>query len=288
LVALWTLAAMELGRYLYLPAHQWGVPAGLAGMIVLLMAIFGLQLASMSTALPTSSLDFIRPLIVLAIFGLAGLMTWLVASALSWEFGRLGLVWGAALSLGIYLVAELGGIVNFTPALREIDRFELWQPYPQIAQANLLEATIKDLSAWNTGRRDAIDMRVDVEAPSLRWALRSFEQVSYSPVYETNILPQGSGASLPSIFITRKEAETPSLAAAYRGQDFDWWQSPAWQGAVPPNFLKWLLYRETAWQDEQVVVWARADLFPGGTLNSTDEGANPDQGTDSSSNLPVK
>jgi hypothetical protein len=219
---------------------------------------------------------------------LAGLMTWLVASALSWESGRLGLVWGVALSLGIYLAAEIGGIANITPSLRELDRLELWQPYPQIAQAQLLDKTIMDLSTWNTGRRDAIDIRVDVDAPSLRWVLRSFNQVSYSPAYETTILPGVGGQSLPSIFITRQEAETPSLTAAYRGQDFDWWQSPAWEGATPPNFLQWLLYRKTAWQSEQVIVWARADLFPGGTLAPPAEQTNPDQGNDSSSNQPVK
>jgi hypothetical protein len=288
LVIIWAISATELSRSFYLPLNQKIIPAGLAIMVSLLMAIFWLQVASLSNSLPGSSLDFVRPLIVIAIFSLAGLMTWLVASSWSWEFARLGLVWGVMLSMGIYLFAEVSGIVRINPGLQESQRQELWQPFPQIAQADLLVKTLDDLSTWKTGRRDAIDIIVGIDTPSLRWVLRSFTNTSYTEGYQPEALPEMGNQSLPSIFITRQEVQSPSQTAIYRGQDFVWWQKPEWEGILPSNFLRWLLYRKATWQDEQIILWARGDLFPGGSLTPSTDTMPSNQEFDSLLNEQVK
>lgn len=266
LIFVWVLASIELRRAFFLPITRKLVSVGLAGMIILLMAIFWLQLAGLSTNIPTTSLDFIRPVIVITIFALAGLMTWLVASGWSWEIARLGLIWGVVASLTVYLLAEVWGIISLTPSLQEIERQELWPTFPQAGQVRLLSDTLDDLSKWKVGQGAAIDISVNLDSPSLHWALRSFEQTSYLP--EDKILaPAEMGKqTLPLIIITRKDAKPPSEAASYRGQDFIWWRQPGWEGILPPDFLKWLIYRTAAWQDEQIIVWARGDLFPGGLL----------------------
>jgi hypothetical protein len=66
----------------------------------------------------------------------------------------------------------------------------------------------------------------------------------------------------PSIVITRVTEQEPALSASYRGQDFSWWRYPAWQGVFPQPLPVWVAYRENPGFNEQIILWARADLFP--------------------------
>ena len=93
--------------------------------------------------------------------------------------------------------------------------------------------------------------------PSLQWSLRGFPNARF----ETAL----SAAESPAVVITLKGNEAPVLAEKYRGQDFVWSLSPGWPGAVPEDFLNWLAYRNAPLAQGQVIVWARVDIFPGGT-----------------------
>ena len=104
------------------------------------------------------------------------------------------------------------------------------------------------------GLRDEIDVLVTVESPSLRWALRDFPRARFVPGLAAN--------EAPSVVITLKNQETPVLAQAYRGQDFNWRVYPGWEGPLPPNAPAWLAFRQAPLLSEQVVLWARIDLFP--------------------------
>jgi hypothetical protein len=91
----------------------------------------------------------------------------------------------------------------------------------------------------------------------LRWALRNFPKASFKAEVPTD--------EMPSVIVTRQSAEAPALTAAYRGQDFVWWVHPAWSGPLPDEFVKWLTFRKAALGYEYVILWARGDLFPGGS-----------------------
>jgi hypothetical protein len=67
-----------------------------------------------------------------------------------------------------------------------------------------------------------------------------------------------------------KGTELPSLAEKYRGQDFVWRVYPGWQGIFPPNFINWLAFRQAPLGQDQIVLWARGDIFPGGTLDTSE------------------
>jgi hypothetical protein len=82
-----------------------------------------------------------------------------------------------------------------------------------------------------------------------------------------------SSTDSPPIVITLKDKELPSLTENYRGQDFIWRQYPGWQGVYPPNFINWLAFRQTPLSQEQIILWARTDAFPGGTLNASGSSA---------------
>ena len=48
------------------------------------------------------------------------------------------------------------------------------------------------------------------------------------------------------------------LASAYRGQDFNWRQFPAWD--LFPS-LRWFIMHEAPSSSETLILWVRNDLF---------------------------
>ena len=99
-------------------------------------------------------------------------------------------------------------------------------------------------------------MVVLADLAALQWALRDFPNARY----ETALSPTES----PPVVITQKGAEEPRLAQQYRGQDFVWRLYPGWQGAFPPDFVNWFAFRQAPLAQDQVILWARTDIFPGG------------------------
>jgi hypothetical protein len=96
------------------------------------------------------------------------------------------------------------------------------------------------------------------DSPALHWTLRNFKQLQVVSTIPTQ--------NLPSIIITHQNEQPPTLTAAYRGQDFDWWAYPGWVGALPQNVTSWITFRDAPLLYEQVILWARADLFPGAEI----------------------
>jgi hypothetical protein len=163
-------------------------------------------------------------------------------------------VWGVCAALGIYGLSALW----HASQLSVPGQYELWQPVPVTRNADLLVSTVEDLSVWNTGLIDEIDLTLADESPSLLWGLRNMKRLAEIPADQIDAI-----SGTPSLVIARMVEQTPRLAETYRGQDFGWWVSPAWQGALPPDFLRWLTTHQAPLQLDQVIVWARSDLFPG-------------------------
>jgi len=92
---------------------------------------------------------------------------------------------------------------------------------------------------------------VGLDSPALRWLLRDWE------VKEADAL---SPADSPVLVIASQGMEL-NLSAAYRGEDFVWYQSPNWDEALPEEWLRWFVYRQMPQQKESLTLWARGDLF---------------------------
>ena len=251
LVPLWALAALGLASFL--PKGQVNLVAfGQATVIFLVLTLFWLTITSLGRSLPGTSANAVRIGVLVGILALAILASVLVALGWSWEVSRQGLVWGVGAALGVYGLSVLFGATQVRPTQPQ----EIWSLPPAVNEADIFMRTIGDLSEWTTGLRQNIDVVASVNTPSLRWALRDFANarfVSEPPVSE-----------LPSVIITRQDQQAPTLSASYRGQDFAWWKFPGWPGALPPEFIPWLTFREGPTQDQQIILWARSDLFPGG------------------------
>jgi len=223
---------------------------------LVLLALFWNTLIATSQIATSTTWEMIglRFGILIGIISLGGLTTVLVSLGWSWETSRNGLMWGLIIAFSIYLTSVMWGASQ----LRANQPPELWSHPPATGQADLLMDTMGNLSRWKTGLTEQIDGISLVDTPSLRWVLRDYPNVHY----ETG-LPTGT---LPSVIITRQEQEAPSLTASYRGQDFSWCVNPGWTGALPPNPLEWLTFRKAPLFNEMLILWARSDLFPGGTL----------------------
>jgi hypothetical protein len=258
LIPLWMIASVELTRFL---PEQRPHPLSLilTGLIFLFATLFLTTLIATSRTAPMAEESWfaLRLAILAGILALGILTSALIALGWSWEISLLGSVWGITLVLVVHSTSALWGASQLRPNAPQ----ELWASPPGSGQTILFANSLTDFSNWNTGMPNTIDIVSTVKTPSLRWILRDYENVSY--------LDQLPGGEMPAVVITPLAADAPTLAAAYRGQDFVWWVYPGWTGAFPQeNAVQWLVFRQAPSINEHIILWVRADLFPGGNIDS--------------------
>jgi hypothetical protein len=248
---LWSLAALEIVRYLSVPENL-AAAFGQAVIVFVLGVLFWLVSLSPLASNLTWLILLIVPLLVV-------LTTFLVGMGWSWKAARSGSIWGFCLVFGSYILATA-----FGPLLRNSnDPRELWTPLPGIEQAILLESTLKELGLIQNGREDWIQIVSLDDSASLRWLLRDFSDVTYVTRLDPKVLS--------TVIITPEDGSDLSQTMAYRGQDFLWTSHPGWAGALPPQWWQWATKRQAPVQFESLVLWARSDLFP---EESVDSGSN--------------
>jgi hypothetical protein len=248
LLPLWTLAALELGRYTRMEGVRGWELAGVTALTISILVFAWLNLTAVVGQALDSQVAQTRFLILSATLLILGLIRILLAFSWSTEGARLGVAWGGT----AFLVAFTLGASTGAGGLRQPLTAELWSPSPQTAQADLLQKTLDDLSDWNKGHVESLPVTVvGLDSPALRWLLRDWE------VKEADAL---SPADSPALVIASQGMEL-NLSAAYRGEDFVWYQSPNWDEALPEEWLHWFVYRQMSQQKESLTLWARGDLF---------------------------
>jgi hypothetical protein len=267
LVPLWALTSMEIVRDLDVEAARTHslISLGEAALIFLLLAFAWFALAGLSH-FTGDMLDVgLRSALILVIGAgaLAAVTTMLVALGWNWLTARRGLVWGLVLTCGLYMLSAMWG----SAGLRAGGGQDLWSTAPQITQAGLLSSTISDLSEWNTGQNDSLQIISLVDYPSLKWVLRNWPETTF-----TSQLPAGE---LPAIIITSKDQSNLAIAQSYRGHEFVWEYAPDWQGVSPPDFPAWLAFRDAPVQQIPIILWARTNLFSGGQAAPGSDASNP-------------
>jgi hypothetical protein len=273
LLPLWTLASLELGRYTRMEGVRGWELAGVTALTISILVFVWLNLAAAASQTFASPAVQTRLLVLLGALLILGLSLTLVAFGWSTEVARMGAAWGGT----AFLVAFTLGASTGAGGLRQPLTAELWSPSPpwpaadargtlapaqvqanggrqdrQTAQADLLQKTLNNLSDWNKGHVESLPVTVvGLDSPALRWLLRDWE------VKEVNAL---SPADSPELVITPQGVEL-NLSAAYRGEDFVWYQNPNWDEALPEEWLRWFIYRQMSQQKESITLWARGDLF---------------------------
>ena len=251
LVPLWMLCAWSLESNLP-DIGTNPISMAHAGVLLLLCALFWNTLIATRLVAPLPNLPWpvVRLGVLLVVIVLGSLTSALIALGWSWPISRDGLAWGLGAAFTIYMIGAMWGAAHLRTNMPE----ELWGPGPATIQADLFMQTMTDLSKWQTGLANTMDIVSIVNVPSLRWALRDFPN--------TLFLSAPPPGKTPAIMITAQQQTPPELAASYRGQDFQWQAWPGWSESLPPDFVSWLTFRKAPLQTAQIILWARADLNP--------------------------
>ena len=237
-LAFWVLAALQISGYISLPQKDLSVALGEAGLMLLLGAFFGIALTKLASNYP----DF--ALVAGATFILAILATILIAFGWSQVGAERGFAWALLLFFVLFMLAATSRSLR----VETTDANDLWTPGAAAGSDRLLEDSLHDLSVLKQGLANDLVIETRVDTSAIAWELRDL-QISNS-----------SGSSNPPLIITAADVQ-PEEFAAYRGQSFAIQVERAWSG-WPPNFFAWLFYRQAPTRTEQIILWARTDLFP--------------------------
>ena len=255
-VPLWALAALEISRSLTFDEDRVSnfVGVGLALLLSLFAVIGWLNFLSMGRY-QVNLVVYWGIILGALLLGLIAVL--LVIAGWSARAGKLGAVLSLCVMLGLYMASTTWGMA----IVRQNGAQELWSYIPATGQADLLMQTLADLSSWNTGLRDQLEVVVLDRFSCPAVGAARFPNARY----EASLSPTES----PPVVITQKGADEPRLAQQYRGQDFVWHLSPGWQGLLPSDFVNWPAFRKALLAQDQIILWARTDIFPGGASVAT-------------------
>jgi hypothetical protein len=184
------------------------------------------------------------------VLAMAAIATLMVGFGWSVGLARQGMAWAVTAAGALSLLAA----TFWGSQMRPASTYELWDTPPAVGQVDLVIKTVQHLSNAHTGIPTAIDIVSTVDTPSLRWALRDFPN--------TQFVAQLAVTEQPAIVITRQDDAGLQSSSSYLGQDFAWEFRPAWVGALPPDWLPWLAFRDAPLASSSIILWARGDLFP--------------------------
>ena len=261
LIPLWVLAAIEISRFITIDKRDRIPAIGQAILIFLLLALAWINLSGLSQNSGDIQAYRLRWAVIFGTLALGAVTSVLVGLGWSSSAAVHGLVWGLIAGLGVYGLANTWWISQSRPN----GELELWYPPPVTGQEAELVETLKWLSEAKTGIPNQVDIAVTATSPSLQWALRDWQN--------TRFFSGAISEELPLVIISDSEESAPALAGSYRGQDFAWRIFPGWQGALPIDWPRWLVFRNAPQQVEHIILWARSDIFPGGELFPIDEQA---------------
>ena len=250
LIPLWVLAAFGLGDLIQLlSSKEWLLKFFQTIATVALLVFSYLNLLSMieGQAVHTSLqlLAIVLPLALLVI------ITFLIGWGWSTDASRQGLIIG----IGFLLVMVAFGSAWKAAGLGPRPEAELWRSDVLPVGRDLTMKTIRDLSLWNTGQVDGIDVALlRQNQPSFQWALRDFSKMSYKDILGVT--------ETPSIVISSTN-DALSLTQSYRGQELVWFSGPDFGKMTAKNWIEWFAFRDVPLKETDILIWARNDLFKG-------------------------
>ena len=247
----WIIAARQISKISWKPRKG---PSLLMGVVTLVMMVFILinfntLVNSLEPGLRLSAIG-ISFLIIL----LTGFLVWW-----GWSFdeARFGFGLGVLIILmgltfaGAWRSAGLNGKINL----------EMTNLSPAFVDSDLMDISIGDLSEWNTGEREFLDVvSLGVQSPAVDWMMRDL--VNYQKV---NSITAGEN---PDIIIAASDAVL-GQTELYTGQEFTLREIPIWDGLTARQWIGWLMRRELMVNQETILLWVRSDLFPGTTSNKS-------------------
>lgn len=248
LIALNALAALEMSRCFNIYPEERSEVAGVSFLTIFIWLFAWMGFAGMVWIPAGTSEYFLRMWMLIGSLVLLVLSLLLVAAGWSIRTAQFGGIWGMVVALGIL---GFGGALG-SAGLRGQNSPEMWWLPAAPAQADLLQATVREISEFGMGDDFSAEVViVGLDIPSLEWALRE---------HPVQVVAALDVVSSPRFVITAFEMN-PTLVAGYRGQDFLWRQTPNWSGAGSASWMRWVALREMPQLNETIMLWARDDLF---------------------------
>jgi hypothetical protein len=236
--ALWVLAAMFIAQFLSVPKEYASVAFGELALILILGIFFGISLTKIA-----AGFDFTW--VALGTFGLAVIATYLIGIGWSSDGAKYGVVWALLFFSALFLLSASSRFLR----VETTDANDLWDAGPAAGSSRAIGETLQDLSVLSSGQLSQLTFDVQIENPAIAWELRNYRS------------PTDVDKSTTDVIIAPIESAETSEFADYRGQSFAIRVQRAWSG-FPPNLFAWLFYRQASTQTEEIILWARADLFP--------------------------
>ena len=258
IIPLLTLAALELSRSIEVQSEE-RVEVGVVVTAIMILLIYIWFNISNIAVNPYAQIPAVMPIFgevqnprYVILYGASAILIVCVAMVgFGWSprIARLGTAWAFTIFLGFYSLATAWG----ASGLRNLDGVELWTPDPKPLHADLLLASVNDISEFSLGHVDSQPVIiVGIDSPALEWVLRD-HQVKVVSVLDPQVAPP---------LVITLPMDNLNLPSAYRGQDFTWRQTPRWDQIQNPDWWSWLVYRQLPRENETVILWARDDLFP--------------------------
>jgi hypothetical protein len=256
LIPLWGLAVYAPARWLSATVSDRKALAAQTALIFIVILYAWQNVLGLVNVSEASQLQ-LRYLSLGAALALLVLATLLVGWGWKPQVARLGLAAGGSLALLLYTVSVLFGAAG----LRGEVTVELWQSEVRGESWTLLEKTASELSLWKLGDSNSLAVTVVGNSdPAMVWLLRNHLHVTY-----TESLPLDNQAAI----IITSDQTRGQLESAYRGQRFvarEWLDKGS---ILSGDVLPYALYRRASLQQQGLILWARADIFPSSSLTGT-------------------
>ena len=246
LIPLWALASLEVARHLNPIRDGVWETLGMMGLTIAILSFAGMNFSTIALY-PTETVQMRW-----AVFGgslvLLGMSIALVAFGWSQQTALQGSLWGALLVAAVYTVSAALGAGQ----LRAQRTSEMWPAGTQTMQADALLRQMDAFSLEKTGAKQSLDVTVaGLDSPALRWALRNWH-VTFG---EAKI------SGTPSLAIAPEQVPSPNLESGYRGESFFWRAYPGWNEVTLADWLSWSILHEMPAGQENIILWARNDIF---------------------------
>ncbi len=250
---LWGLAVG--GLYLLRGRRPSWALGGQAGAVFLLAVYLWLLLGGGGLSpLQTQGKPWLSWVFVLLDLGLMIGLTVLVALSASLDQALRGALLGLGLALALLTLRGVAQAVAAPPERT------LWAQRPASPQVRLLQATLARAGEWAHGRPDTLAIVALRPSPALRWALHGMHTVQ--------VRDQLGPEDLPEALLTPEDQQNLERVVAYRGQDFVLTLAPLWEGRTGQGWVRWYTLGEGRRPEERIILWIRADVFPGGAASN--------------------
>lgn len=256
LIPMLALAARQIERMIP-EKFEFTAPIGAQALVTFALVVFVvLNIVYLSKGQASPDDLRLRIIAVAGSFAILVLTTYLLGTGWNWSTTLIGIKMAAA---GLIVLSTISASWH-AAGLGSLPDREMWRNGRTVISGDLLRNTLGNVSEYNTGRRDAIDVQiVGIESPALDWALREYGKINHTGQVVTN--------ENSSIILTPGN-QIPALGETYRGQNIVWASQPAWPLILPDEWPSWLFFRVAPADSETMIVWVRNDLFPGAAANT--------------------